>query len=35
MMELSLEEIKALNPSKIIISPGPATQMNLEFVLKL
>ncbi len=23
--ELSIEEIKALNPNKIIISPGPAT----------
>ena len=30
--ELSLEQIIALNPSKIIISPGPATPNESEFV---
>jgi len=37
--ELSIEEIKALNPEKIIISPGPATPneagVSLEVVEKL
>jgi len=27
--ELTIDEIKELNPQKIIISPGPAIQMKL------
>ena len=33
--ELSLEEIKALNPSKIIISPGPATPNEAGICLEV
>ena len=33
--ELTIEEIKALNPEKIIISPGPATPNEAGITLEL